>query len=48
MNSSEEKSASRVETVVSRLMQPVTVTMPGYGLVAAALVVLALVVVALD
>lgn len=36
------------QTLMTRLMQPVTVSLPAYGLVAAAVAVFALVVVAID
>lgn len=44
----DNKTPSRGQTLINRLVNPVTITLPGYGLVALGAMVLALVVVAID
>lgn len=48
MSTGEDKTETEAQTLLNRLTQPVTVTLPGYALVLMGLMFLALVVVAID
>lgn len=48
MSTRDEKTETDAQSLITRLTQPVTVTLPGYAFVLMGLMVLALIVVAID